>query len=60
VANGLPAAAVLLGELADFPVTLTAGVNETFGAGTHGGHDDLVLAVALAAWPPNGFQLARK
>jgi hypothetical protein len=46
---------VLLRELADFRVTITPKANETFGAGTHGGHDDLVVAVALAAWPnPNG------
>ena len=50
VADGLPEAAALLRELADFRVTITAKVNETFGAGTSGGHDDLVLAVALAVW----------
>jgi hypothetical protein len=32
-------------------VTITAKANETFGAGTHGGYDDLVPALALAAWP---------
>jgi hypothetical protein len=50
VADGLPGAAALLRELADFRVTIAAKANETFGAGTHGGHDDLVMAVALAAW----------
>ena len=30
-------------------VTITSKANETFGAGSHGGHDDLVLAVALAS-----------
>lgn len=50
VADELPEAALLLRELADFRVSITAKVNETFGAGSHGGHDDLVLAVALAVW----------
>jgi hypothetical protein len=43
----------LLRELAAFRVT-TAKANETFGAVSHGGHDDLVLAVALAVWPVAG------
>lgn len=50
IAGGLPEAAAILRELADFRVTNTPYANETFGAGTHGGHDDLVLAVALAVW----------
>jgi hypothetical protein len=41
---------VPLRELADFRVTITAKANETFAVGTRGGHDDLVLAVALVAW----------
>jgi hypothetical protein len=40
----------LLRELTDFRVSITAKANETFGAGSHGGHDDLVLAVVLAVW----------
>jgi hypothetical protein len=48
VAEGLPEARALLRELKDFRVMITAKANETFGAGSHGGHDDLVLAVALA------------
>jgi hypothetical protein len=50
VADGLPEAGVLLRELADFRVTVTARANETFGVGSHGGHDDLVVALALAVW----------
>jgi hypothetical protein len=50
VADGLPEAGVLLRELADFRVSITAQANETFGAGSHGEHDDLVVAVALAVW----------
>lgn len=52
VAEGLPDAGVLLRELVDFRVTVTAKANETFGAGSHGGHDDLIVAVALAVWWP--------
>jgi hypothetical protein len=48
VADGLPETAALVRELADFRVTITAKANETFAADSHGGHDDLVLAVALA------------
>ena len=48
VADGSSDAAALLRELADFRVTITARANETFAAGSCGGHDDLVLAVALA------------
>ncbi len=50
VADGLPLAGALVRELGDFRVTITARANETFGSGTRGGHDDLVLAVALAVW----------
>jgi hypothetical protein len=50
VADGLPDAGVLLRELTDFRVSITSKANETFGAGSHGGHDDLVVAVALAVW----------
>lgn len=54
IADGLPEAAALLRELADFRVTITPHAHETFGAGSHSGHDDLVVALALAVWPnPN-------
>jgi hypothetical protein len=56
VADGLPEATFLLRELADFRVSITAKANETFGAGSHGGHDDLVLAVALAVWGAEVFR----
>lgn len=49
VAPGLSTAAALAEELRAFQVRVTAGANETFGAAA-GLHDDLVLAVALAAW----------
>jgi hypothetical protein len=40
----------LLEELQAFRVTITATAQETFAAGRARDHDDLVLAVALAAW----------
>lgn len=46
----LPAAELLLRELQTFKVKITAARNETFAAWREGDHDDLILAVALAAW----------
>lgn len=46
----LPEAALLERELQNFRVKITAAANETYGAWREGEHDDLVLAVALAAW----------
>jgi hypothetical protein len=50
VAGGLPDAPVLVRELENFRVRITAAANETFEAWRENAHDDLVLAVALAAW----------
>jgi hypothetical protein len=50
IAQALPDAATLVRELETFRVKVTAAANETFGAWREGQHDDLVLAVALAAW----------
>jgi hypothetical protein len=50
VAKALPDAAVLVRELETFRVKITDAANETFGAWREGQHDDLLLAVALAAW----------
>lgn len=50
IASSLPDAPVLLRELQNFRVKITAAANEVFGAWREGQHDDLVLAVALAAW----------
>jgi hypothetical protein len=38
------------GQPADFQVKITAAANEVFGVWREGQHDDLVLAVAIAAW----------
>ncbi len=41
---------MLVRELENFRVKITAAANETFGAWREGQHDDLVIAVALACW----------
>jgi hypothetical protein len=50
IARSLPDAALLVRELQNFQVKITAAANETFGVWREGQHDDLVLAVALACW----------
>jgi hypothetical protein len=50
IAKSLPDAKLLVRELSNFRVKITAAANETFGAWREGQHDDLVLAVALAGW----------
>lgn len=50
IASALPEAAILKKELQNFQVKITLAANETFGAWREGQHDDLVLAVACAAW----------
>jgi hypothetical protein len=50
IARSLPDAALLVRELQNFQVKITAAANETFGTWRDGQHDDLVLAVALACW----------
>jgi hypothetical protein len=50
VVEGLPEARALLRELADFRVSIPSSGHENFGAAQADGHDDLVLASALAAW----------
>jgi len=50
VAKSLPFAAALVEELQNFQVKVTEAANETFGAVGGGYHDDLVLAIMIAAW----------
>lgn len=50
IVEGLKLKNVFLTELDNFRVKVTAAANETFGAWREGQHDDLILAVALAAW----------
>ncbi len=50
VADALPDAAVLLQEMLNFQMKITAAANDVYGAWREGAHDDLVLAVALACW----------
>lgn len=50
VAARLADAQTLKDELVAFQMKVTAAANETFGTWGEGRHDDLVLAVAIAAW----------
>jgi hypothetical protein len=50
VADCLPEADTLVRELANFQVKVTATASDTLEAWREGAHDDLVLAVAIAAW----------
>jgi hypothetical protein len=50
VAQGLRGRDVLLKELQNFRVKITASANETFGAWREGEHDDLVFACAIGCW----------
>jgi hypothetical protein len=50
IARKLPGVDVLVRELLNFQVKITASAHETFGAWRQGTHDDLVLALALSAW----------
>jgi hypothetical protein len=50
VAPELPEAPTLVKELQNFRVKVTAAANEIYEAWREGQHDDLVLAVGIAAW----------
>ena len=50
VAAGLPEAKKFQGELAAFKVQISDDGHDGYGAGRASEHDDLVVAVALAAW----------
>jgi hypothetical protein len=59
VAPDLAEAKQLVRELGTFQVKITAAGNETFESWRERDHDDLVLAVALAAWAAEGPGLER-
>lgn len=50
IARRVPLAAVLVEELKTFEVRHGAAGRDAYGAWREGSHDDLVLAVAVAAW----------
>ena len=50
VSRSLPDAAVLVQELENFRARVTTARQETLESWREGRHDDLVLAVAMAAW----------
>jgi hypothetical protein len=56
VAPTLAEAPTLVQELTTFQVKITPAAHETFGAWREGAHDDLVLAVAVAAWEGEHFR----
>ncbi|MEJ7862363.1 MAG: hypothetical protein WKF90_12100 [Pyrinomonadaceae bacterium] len=53
IASGLDLAETLSRELQNFSVKITDAANDVYGAWREGTHDDLVLALALAAWKAN-------
>jgi hypothetical protein len=59
VAPSLPEAATLMRELATFTAKVTESANEQFESWRERDHDDLVLAVALAAWAAESLCRAR-
>jgi hypothetical protein len=50
IVSSLKFASLLKTELLNFQVKVTPSANEVFGTWREGQHDDLVLAVAMAAW----------
>jgi hypothetical protein len=50
VARQLPFAAALVEELQNLQVKVTEAANESFGSLGEGYHDDLVMAIMVAAW----------
>ena len=50
IARALPEAPVLVEELQNFKLKITTAGNDTYEAWRESDHDDLVLAVAMAAW----------
>lgn len=50
IAHALPEAATLTNELLSFTVKITESANAQYGEWRVGRHDDLVLALAIAAW----------
>jgi hypothetical protein len=46
----MPLVPVLMRELQDFRVKISDQGHDSYGAWREGAHDDLVLAVAVAAW----------
>lgn len=49
-AAGMPLVDTLVTELTNFRYKITATAHDVYGVWREGGHDDLVLAVALAVW----------
>jgi len=54
VAESLPEASILVKELLAFQVKITASAHDVYGSWREGSHDDVVLAICLAAWYSGG------
>ena len=54
VAESLPEASILVKELLTFQVKITASAHDVYGSWREGSHDDVVLAICLAAWYSGG------
>ena len=50
IAKSLPEAETLVRELLGFQIKITTNGNDQYGAWRSGTHDDIVLALSLAAW----------
>lgn len=50
IPKAIPEGEILKKELQSFQVKITTSANEVYGAWREGAHDDLVLALAMAAW----------
>jgi hypothetical protein len=50
IASALPESEILVKELLNFQVKITAAAHDSYGVWREGAHDDLVLALALATW----------
>jgi hypothetical protein len=54
IAKALPLSGLVVRELLNFKVKVTAGANEIFEAQRAGEHDDFVLALAIGCWLAEG------
>jgi len=59
-ANGLPELDALVKEILNFKVKVSASGNDTYEAWRKGDHDDMVLALAMAAWYAERFGTSDK
>jgi hypothetical protein len=51
---------VLVKEMMDFKIKITAAANDTYGSWREGQHDDLIFSVMLACWAAQRFKPRQK